>query len=180
LAQSQQPSLVLFHSATGQRAVKLTRRARLWRHADGKRDASNWNTVGAMIYNVYLFTGTPRSRISHRNNTDNSLNPKLNLPPGRTRLDLPVIPSPARRLNLELCFNDDPQARISVTARDGAVGEFSRPTTFSTGDSTATLTAIQTFSSSTDHRQSLRNKTTVSPILAAPSRGCPPKNNRRP
>ena len=135
--------------------------------ADGKREASNWNTVGNdAIYNIYLFTGTPRSpRFLNSGNTDASLNPKFNLSPGTYTFGFAGDTKPCTALNLELCFNDDSQARISVTARDGAAGEFSGTTTFSTGDSTATLTAIQTFSSSTDLVSPYDNKTNGSPDI---------------
>ena len=79
---------------------------------------ANWNTVGNEgIYNVYLFTGAPRSpKFLNSGNTDASLNPKFNLAPGTYTFGFAGDTKPCAALNLELCFNDDPQTRISVTA----------------------------------------------------------------
>src|ERR1039457_6184551 len=128
--------------------------------ADGKREGSYWNTIGNDGgYNIYFFTGTPRSpKFLNSGNTDDSLNPKYNLSPGTYTFGFAGDTRPCPALNLELCFNDDPQTRISVTARDGVPGEFSGTTTFRTDGWTVTLTAIQTFPAGIDLVSAFENK----------------------
>jgi hypothetical protein len=119
--------------------------------ADGKREGSHWDTVGNDGgYNVYLFTGSQSSpSYLNRANTDNSLNPNFNLSPGTYTFGFAGDTRPCPGMNLELCFNDDPQTRISVTT-SGNSGQFSGTSTFDAGDSTVTLTSIQPFGPEAD------------------------------
>jgi hypothetical protein len=112
---------------------------------DGKRDGSYWNTIGNDGgHNVYLFSGTPRSpKFLNSGNTDDALNPKFNLSPGTYKFGFLGGSKPCSTFILELSFNDDPQTRISVAMPDKGAGKLLGTTTFSTADSTVTLTAMR-------------------------------------
>ncbi|TAK90436.1 MAG: hypothetical protein EPO07_20400 [Verrucomicrobia bacterium] len=159
-------AVVMFLPAAANAQLRLTGARIFGVGAEGKREGSYWNTTGNDGgYNVYLFTGTPRSpKFLNRGNTDDSLNPKFNLAAVTYTFGFAGDTKPCPALNLELSFNDDPQTRLSVTT-SGSGGEFSGTTTFNVGDSTVTLTAIQPFASGVDLVSAYENKPNGSPDI---------------
>jgi len=152
-------ALLLPNAAVAQ--LKLTGARLFGIGTDGKRNGNYWNTVGNDGgYNVYLFTGTPKSsKFLNSGNTDDSLNPKFNLTSGTYSFGFAADTEPTPDFELELCFNDDSTTCISVRARDGGNGQFSGTTTYSTGEYTVTLIGIQTFSPRVDLVSPYENKT---------------------
>ena len=144
--------LPAFLPATGRAEVQLTALRIFGIGADGNRNTSYYNTVGGDIgFNVYLFTGS----VEHPNflnsgNTDDSLNPRFNLAPGTYHFGFAGDAKPSNALNLELCFNNEYPARISVVAHDGGTGNFTGRNTFTDGETTVTLTELRTFDKPAD------------------------------
>jgi hypothetical protein len=159
-------AIAMLVPATAFAQIKLTGAKVFGIGGDGKPEGSHWDTVeNDGGYNVYLFTGPPRSpKFINTGNSVDSVNPRYNLAPGTHTFGFAGDTAPMAALNLELCFNDDPLARISVTVRDGT-NEFSGTTTFSTGDTTVTLTSIQTFLPRIDLVSPYDNKPNATPDM---------------
>lgn len=137
------PLLLSPAAETKSSTLKLTGAQLYGIGGDGKREGSYWNTANDGGYNVYLFTGPARApKFLNHGNSDASLNPNFALAPGIYTIGFAGDSRPCPGFNLELAFNDNPQARLSVTTV-GTGGEFSGTTTFTTGDATVTLTALQ-------------------------------------
>lgn len=132
--------------------IKLTGMRILGVRADGTRDGSAWDTLaGGQYWGAYLFSGTAKSpKFLNGGATDDSLNPKVKLEPGTYTFGFAGDSTPDPGATLELCFNDDPTSRISVTAQKERPGPFSGTTTFSTGETTVTVTAMQLLSPPVD------------------------------
>jgi len=137
--------LALLLPAIARAEVKLTGVKVFGLRADGARDGSTWDTVtSGPNWGAYLFTGPTRApKFLNGGNTDDSLNPKFSLPPGNYTFGFAGDTAPSAGVVLELCFDDKPDSRISVTVPKSNSNEFSGTTTFSAGDATVTLTAIQ-------------------------------------
>jgi len=120
--------------------------------ADGTPDGSGWDTAEAgALWGLYFFTGSARSpRFLNGGQTDDSLNPKYELPPGTYTVGFACESAPSAGVTLELAFNNKTETRISVTTMEGGNGRFSGTTTFTDGDCTVTLTEIQLFSPKVD------------------------------
>lgn len=111
--------------------------------ADGTRDGSAWDTLaGGQFWGAYLFTGTPRSpKFLNGGDTDDSLNPKCKLAAGNQTFGFACDSAPSAGVVLELCFNNQPESRISITMIKGNSGGYSGTTAFRVGAATVTVTA---------------------------------------
>ncbi|MEK7780994.1 MAG: hypothetical protein AAB370_05790, partial [Verrucomicrobiota bacterium] len=138
-------ALALLLPATAFAQIKLTGVKVFGLRADGTRVGSTWDTVtSGPNWGAYLFTGPTRApKFLNGGNTDDSLNPKFSLSPGNYTFGFAGDSAPSAGVVLELCFDDKPDSRISVTVPKSNSIEFSGTTTFIMGDSTVTLTAIQ-------------------------------------
>lgn len=132
--------------------IKLTGLKIFGVRADGTRDSSAWDTLeGGQYWGAYLFSGTAQSpKFLNGGATDDSLNPKVELKPGTYTFGFAGDSVPDPGATLELCFNDNPASRISVTAQKERPGLFSGTTTFSTGETMVTVTAMQLLSPPVD------------------------------
>lgn len=131
--------------------LRLTGLRLLGVDSSGAPNGSYWNTVGNDAgFNCYVFSGKPASpKFLNGGNTDDVLNPRLNLTPGAYTLGVAGDTHPVSGFRLELCFNDESQARISALVFDGK-REFSGLTTYVVGNLSVTLTALESFAAGTD------------------------------
>lgn len=138
-------AIALLFTAAASAQITLTGVKVFGVRADGSRDGSAWDTLaGGQYWGAYLFTGTPRSpKFLNGGDTDDSLHPKIKLAPGNYTFGFACESAPSAGVVLELCFNDNPESRISVTMMKGKPGEFAGTTAFSVGDATVTVTAAQ-------------------------------------